>query len=258
MANAGESGYTVKRNRLRDRLLPAAWTLAAAAAFCLPPGAASQTKAAQSTAKPAEKSAHRHHPAARRHTRRPVAAKQAEMTPPKPQAPPQPVWPVNQKPNPAQITWDAHGLKIVADNSSLDEVLHEVAVDIGAQVTGLTHDERIFGTYGPGPARDVLSRLLDGSGYNVLMVGDHGNGAPRQIELTSSGSGGSSPQTATPANSTQPAGQNGAQDGYGQQQEPPRPMPLRNPFGNAGPPRTPQQVLQEMQQRQQQMRQNQQ
>ena len=257
MANAGQSRCTARHSKLRDRLLPAAWTLAAAAVFCVAPGAASQTKAAQSTAKPAEKSAHRHHPAAHRHTRRPVAAKQAE-TPPKPQAPPQPVWPVNQKPNPAQITWDAHGLKIVADNSSLDEVLHEVAVDIGAQVTGLTHDERIFGTYGPGPARDVLSRLLDGSGYNVLMVGDHGDGAPRQIELTSTGSTGSSPQPGTPPDMAQPAGQSGAQDGYGQQPEPPRPMPLRNPFGNAGPPRTPQQMLQEMQQRQQQMRQNQQ
>ena len=45
-------------------------------------------------------------------------------------------------------------------------------------------DERIFGTYGPGPARDVLSQLLDGSGYNVLMVGDRGAGTPRRIVLT--------------------------------------------------------------------------
>jgi hypothetical protein len=45
-------------------------------------------------------------------------------------------------------------------------------------------DERVFGTYGPGQARDVLSQLLQGSGYNVIMVGDQGQGAPRRIVLS--------------------------------------------------------------------------
>ena len=33
-------------------------------------------------------------------------------------------------------------------------------------------DQRVFGTYGRGPARDVIAQLLDGSGYDVLMIGD--------------------------------------------------------------------------------------
>jgi hypothetical protein len=48
---------------------------------------------------------------------------------------------------------------------------------------------RIFGAYGPGQPRDVLSQLLEGSGYNVLMIGDQGQGAPRQIVLTPRRSG---------------------------------------------------------------------
>jgi len=38
------------------------------------------------------------------------------------------------------------------------------------------------------PARDVLSELLDGSGYNVLMIGDQGQGTPRTLVLTAKGS----------------------------------------------------------------------
>ena len=167
------------------------------------------------------------------------------VKPAAPAAPAQPVWPVNQKPHPATITWDAHGLKIVADNSSLDQILHEAGTDIGATVTGLSRDQRVFGTYGPGPARDVLSRLLNGTGYNVLMIGDQGNGAPRQIELTISGPAGRSPQVAAAPN---PVGENANPD---QPQGPgPTPRLLGSPFGNGGPPRTPPQILEEMRQRQ--------
>ena len=47
---------------------------------------------------------------------------------------------------------------------SLDEILHEVAAEMDAKLEGLAQDQRIFGTYGPGPAREVLSKLLDGCG----------------------------------------------------------------------------------------------
>jgi hypothetical protein len=82
------------------------------------------------------------------------------------------------------VVWDSHGLSIVAANSSLIQILKDISAATGAKVEGLGVDERIFGTYGPGQARDVISQLLDGSGYNVLMVGDQGEGTPRQIELS--------------------------------------------------------------------------
>jgi hypothetical protein len=76
-------------------------------------------------------------------------------------------------------------LKVDAENSSLSQILKDVATATGSSVEGFDQDRRVFGAYGPGQARDVLSQLLQGSGYNVLMIGDLGQGAPREIVLTS-------------------------------------------------------------------------
>jgi hypothetical protein len=110
-------------------------------------------------------------------------------------------------------------------------------------VEGFDADQRIFGVYGPGPARDVLSQLLQGSGYNVLLVGEQGQGTPREIVLSARHAG----STIQAAN-TVPAN---ASDEDVDTEEPPQPQPGRPaiPPGMApgGPARTPQQ-MQEMQQ----------
>ena len=49
---------------------------------------------------------------------------------------------------------------------------------------GSVPDQRVFGKYGPGPACDVLSELLEGSGYNVLMIGGRDTSAPLKIILS--------------------------------------------------------------------------
>lgn len=180
------------------------------------------------------------------------------MAPAPPPAPPPPNWPANQPPNPATVTWDSRGLHIEASNSSLDQILHEVAADTGAKLQGLSEDQRVFGSYGPGPAREVLSKLLEGTGYNVFMVGEQGPDAPPQEIILSRSQGG----TPVPANATQaPQNNEDENDSYEQQEQQPsnqqqfpRP-PGRNPFGSGGPPRTPQEVQQEILMRQQQMEQ---
>src|SRR6185437_12378146 len=115
------------------------------------------------------------------------AAQEAAAAPP---APPPPDWPVNHQPNPATVVWDSRGLEIQASNSSLGQILHDVATDTGAKLEGLgegrNSDQRIFGNYGPGPAREVISKLLDGSGYNVVMIGGTGDQPPQQIILSTS------------------------------------------------------------------------
>lgn len=129
-------------------------------------------------------------------------------------------------------------------------------------LSGVSADQRIFGTYGPGPARDVISQLLDGSGYNVIMIGDQGQGTPRQIVLSKPPAG-PAPQVVN--------GSGNEDNGNAEVEEPPQPQPppqqpqpppqnSPNGFGpGAQPqPRTPQQILQEMQQRQQQIEQQQQ
>jgi hypothetical protein len=170
--------------------------------------------------------------------------------------PPKPDWPVNDKPLPPKVTWDSSGLTVDANNSSLDEILKEVATQTGAKLDGKVGDERVFGSYGPASARDVIKQLLDGTPYNVLMVGDQGEGTPRQIVLSNR------PTGPAPVSSAQNNG-----DDETEYEQPQQPMPgvpnARTPFGAPGmPPEQNQQQMEErraeMEQRQEQLRQQQQ
>ena len=168
--------------------------------------------------------------------------------------PPNPDWPVNNKPTPATITWDTNGLVVEANNSSLDEILKEVATRTGAKLEGRVSDERVFGSYGPGPARNVVMQLLDGTPYNVMMLGDQGEGTPREIVLSNR------PTGAAPVNAP-----NNSEDEteYEQPQQPiPGIPPVRGTFGPQGmPPEQNQNLIEErraeIEQRQEQMRQQQ-
>jgi hypothetical protein len=181
------------------------------------------------------------------------AAQEASATqaalPAKPAEPEMPKWPANEKPAQATIHWDSKGLSIEAANSSLRQILQEVTTTTGAKVEGLDTDERVFGTYGPGPAKDVISQLLQGTGYNVLMIGDQGQGTPRQIVLSSRHGAAAQPAATAATDSDDDA------DADEQPQAAPQP-PIRPGFGPGGQ-RTPQQITQEMQQRQQEMREHQ-
>jgi hypothetical protein len=223
---------------------------AAAAMFCAQvlvavPLLAAQTPAAPPAAHSTQKTAHPKPHAGKAH----LAQSQAAV-PEAPKAPEAPKWPANDQPAQASVVWDSQGLRIDASNSSLQQILKDVETATGAEVEGLGDDERVFGAYGPGLARDVLSQLLHGSGYNVLMIGDLGKGAPRQIVLSSR----------KPGDAKNPADKSAASSGDEESVEPeadeqpqqPVPQPNRPAFGPGGPPRTPQQIMQEMQQRQQQ------
>ena len=162
-----------------------------------------------------------------------------------------PLWPVNETPAHASVTWDSKGLRIDAANSSLMQILTDVSTATGTKVDGLNADQRIFGAYGPGLARDVLSQLLQGSGYNVLMIGDEGQGAPRQILLSSRRTGAAMQTVNNNASNNNAADDDADVDEPPQVQQP----PMRPGFAPGAPPRSPQQIMQEMQQRQQQMQQ---
>jgi len=168
-----------------------------------------------------------------------------------PEKPPVPDWPANDKPSPASVVWDSRGLRIEAENSSLEQILNDVSTATGAKVDGLGTDERVFGVFGPGQAREVLSQLLQGSDYNVMMVGDQGQGTPRQILLSSRHPGESHP--ASGANQANAGDED--TDADEQPQESGTPAPVRPAFAPGVPPRSPQQIMQEMQQRQQQIQQ---
>lgn len=184
-----------------------------------------------------------------------VQQAQQDAAPAAPAAPELPKWPVNEKPGQATVTWDSHGLSIDAANSSLQQILKDISTATGATVDGLSSDERVFGAYGPGQARDVLSQLLLGAGYNIIMIGDRGQGAPRQILLSSRHSkADQSAANRTGANENDDDSADNDAD-----EQPAQPQPPIRPGFPGGPPRTPQQMMQErMQQRQQMIQQQQQ
>ncbi|HEY4045249.1 MAG TPA: hypothetical protein VGM27_00155, partial [Acidobacteriaceae bacterium] len=90
---------------------------------------------------------------------------------------------------PAQVQFTGGTLSIQADNCSLQAILQLLSSQSGMQIQGLGQDERVFGNFGPGTPREVLSDLLNGTPYNLLMVGDLSNGAPRQLILSPASSG---------------------------------------------------------------------
>lgn len=185
-----------------------------------------------------------------------------------PPEPPAPKWPVNDAAVPASVVWNGRDLSIAASNATLGQILHDVSTATGLKVNGLDgytdkeDGQRIYGSYGPASERDVLIQLLDGSGYNVLMIGNQGEGTPRELVLTA--------KAATPANV---AGAGRSQAGVPQakreeEEEPEEPEPVdaqqdlnRRPAGippQPGQGKSPQQMIQEIQQRQQLQQQQQQ
>lgn len=167
---------------------------------------------------------------------------------------------------PAEVILNQGKLSIKANNSSLTDILHHLAKETGMTIDGLTRDQRIFGFYGPGTPREILSELLDGAGYNVLMLGDTESGAPRELQLSSRSNG--------PAPAGQPTTIAQQQDDDQDDSAPPPPSyppagegaahptalaPNQPPTPNGGV-KSPQELLQELQRmrRQQQDQQQQQ
>ena len=177
-------------------LLTALLLVASGSALCAQSADSSAAPSAQKAVGHKPKAAAAHSKKAARGTKKQVAKAEekpvvAETPAPvvparKVEEPPKPKWPINDEPIAAKISWDSQGLMVSADNSSLQKILDEISTLTGTEFSGFAkdHEQRIFGSYGPGRARDVLAQLLQGTGYNVMMVGDLGQGAPRTVALS--------------------------------------------------------------------------
>lgn len=143
------------------------------------------------------------HPAPAKHHKK-IAPVAVPAPPPQPTVAPSLL---EQPATPATVTAHNNELTVKAENSSLSQILHQVSSATGMKLNGLGGDERVFGSFGPGAPREVLTALLDGTSYNIMMVGDLPNGAPRELLLSSRPSGGasqSSPTRNATANQNQP------------------------------------------------------
>jgi hypothetical protein len=153
----------------------------------------------------------------------------------------------------ASVMLSGGSLSIKANNASLSDILKDVSSSSGMTVDGFGKDTRVFGVYGPGSPRDVISELLDGAGYNFLMVGDTEAGTPREVVLTTRGNAPlPNPQ---PSSVSQPEEDEEPVNNPPIEQAPPPVQPTATQPGQQ--PRTPQEMLQELQRIRQQQGQGQ-
>jgi hypothetical protein len=202
--------------------------------------------------------------------------KQEKPTPALPAYTPAPLQPLplEQVPTVQPRVHFADGeLSIVAHNSTLSDVLKEVREQTGAELDiPPSANERVVADLGPGPAREVLANLLNGTHFNYVMVGSRTDpNAIQSIVLTPRTGG---PDTTTAASNNvggpqrgfaQPAVMNSspadvAVDNDGAEDtdvsdDQAADQPDQNPAQQT--PKTPEQLLQELQRQQQQLQQQQ-
>ncbi|HXY51570.1 MAG TPA: AMIN domain-containing protein [Terriglobales bacterium] len=89
----------------------------------------------------------------------------APASPPTMQAPP--------PPPPLTVGFQDGLLSIAADRASLAEVLYQIQVQTGAEIAvpSGVEQEKVSATLGPALACAVLAQLLDGSPYNLIILG---------------------------------------------------------------------------------------
>ena len=150
-----------------------------------PAGVSAQSSPAQSRSAQIAPKPHSTHRTYRHHH---SVKKPVETVAPVPLAPPPPTPPADQPPALANIQFRQGILSIDAQNSSLTAILNQVSRLTGLVVQGLGMDKRIYGQYGPGTVSATLTALLDGSGYNYVILGGGSNGSPAKLILTPAGS----------------------------------------------------------------------
>jgi hypothetical protein len=159
-------------------------------------------------------------PATQKHHRKPKAEPVAEPAPPVPTVAPNML---DQPASPATVKAANNELTVTAENSSLSQILRQVSSQTGMRLDGISADERVFGSFGPGATREVLTALLNGTSYNMIMVGDLPNGAPREL-LLSRRSGGAEPHSsAVAANGIPNPNPNATANGVQDQEQAPNP-----------------------------------
>jgi hypothetical protein len=168
-----------------------------------------------------------------------------------PAAVPSPPPPAEQPAQAASVDFKNGLLSVHAENSSLIGILDQVQHQTGLLVEGLTHDQRIYGQYGPANISTTLSALLDGSGYDFVIVGNASSRTPPRLILSPPGAvgAGATPQPAPAAVEAQPS--DNAQTPPPVASEGDAPQAEEDQGGPSDPtvppqPKTPQQIFNEM------------
>jgi hypothetical protein len=161
-------------------------------------------------------------------------------------------------------------LTIVAPNSSLGDILRGVRKQTSADIDiPPAANERVATRLGPGPAREIMAELLNGSRFNYVLIGSPENASllVRVVLVPKTPDAPVSPVKAADANGAPNPAANAVQDTPEEVadepvEEPPTDQGTADAEQQPQPDqpgvKTPQQMLQEMQQRQLMMQQQQQ
>jgi hypothetical protein len=211
-----------------------------------------------------------------RRKQKPAAGKPAADQPAStiPAYQPKPLTPVplDQVPAVAPVVKYKDGeLSIEAHNSTLSDVLKAVRQQTGAELEIPPNaSERVVADLGPGPARQVLADLLNGTHFNYVMVGSSTDpSAVQSIFLTSKATSGSvesaatgvgrprlpEPAPAAVAPEPDPPDSDDAEANDDQQPPADQSAEQQNSQTPGQAPKTPEQLLQELQRQQQQQQQ---
>jgi hypothetical protein len=188
--------------------------------------------------------------------------KQQPLPPPLPSGPqgPIPQIPLDAvAPVAPQVSYQDGQLTIVAPNSTLGDILRGVRKHTSADIEiPPTANERVVTRLGPGPAREVIAELLNGSRFNYVLLGspDNANLLVRVVLVaktsdTPTAPGDKAPSSPDVAKAADAPDADPADDAADDTPEPAT-AEAEQPPAPADQPgaRTPQQMLQEMQQRQ--------
>jgi hypothetical protein len=158
---------------------------------------------------------------------------------------------------PPEVSYRDGQLTIVAQNSTLADILRAVRAETHASVdVPPSATERVVSHFGPGPAREVLAELLNGSQFNYVLLGSAADPAKLdRVILTPKGLSAVDTVLQAPVNSPPPsatsrmespeaandqANQNDSEVQMGDQPSSPAEDP---PPANQPPVRTPEQML---------------
>ena len=167
------------------------WILAASAVvLCISAGSADAETQPQTQAKP-------NHP---KHSRRKAPAPPPLVLPPLSSSP-LPQMPMDLLPAaPPKVGFQGGMLSIVAQNSTLGDILQDVRKLTGAAIDIPPNaNERVVTRLGPGAPRDVLAQLLNGSSFNYVMIGSNSDPAAVASVVLTPKSGGGQPGAPGPA-----------------------------------------------------------
>jgi len=184
--------------------------------------------------------------------------------------PPVPVPPTPEQmpPAPPKITYQNGLLSVESVNSRLTDILNTIHSKTGIQFEGLLPgQDRVAGKFGPAPADEVLTTLLQGSRYDYVIMGQPDNAAlVQRVILTPNAGAGTvagvagSTMGGNPRANENEEEDNGGEEPEAQQEQVQTPPQQLQPLLQPGPnntPKTTEQLLEELKQMQQRNQQNQ-